>query len=93
MTEVYNRFYLHACPEPIVRASHDRTYDLYLLAGTDIPWKADFGQRDAPEARDAVQHLIVSELEDRGISWTALPGSLTLRLQVARQAIDRLLAV
>jgi NadR type nicotinamide-nucleotide adenylyltransferase len=92
MTVVYNQYYLNQCPEWIIRKSRQSRYDLYFLAGTDIPWTPDSGQRDGPAAREDVQRLIIDELQNRDLQWTELSGPLRARLDTAGNAIDGLFA-
>ena len=88
---VYNRYYFGHCPAWIVEASRARHADLYLLAGTDIPWAPDPGQRDGPAVRAELQRRFEAELVARGVPFVHLTGTVDARLRRAMQAVDALL--
>ncbi len=90
---VYNEHYFGHCPAWIVEASYARHGDLYLLAGADIPWTPDPGQREGPEVREALQRKFEAELARRGVPVVRVHGPLEARLRTAMAAVDRLLGV
>ena len=90
-TCVYSRYYFGACPPVVERWSYERSADLYLLTDTDLPWTADPGQRDGPDVRAALHALFQRELEERGVPYARVSGSLEERMETAIEAIDALL--
>lgn len=88
---VYNRYYFGQCPAWIEAAATARQADLYLLAGTDIQWTPDPGQRDGPAVRACLQECFAEELARRGLPTVHLSGPLEARLRTAVAAVDRLL--
>ncbi|MBA4260577.1 MAG: ATPase [Comamonadaceae bacterium] len=64
-----------------------RTHDLTLLMGLDLPWVADGLLRDGPALRAATDAVLRRELQAAGIPFQTLCGPLELRLQQALRAI------
>ncbi|OBQ55783.1 NadR-like protein [Halodesulfovibrio spirochaetisodalis] len=88
---VYNKYYYKENPEWIEAAFSERSYDLYLLCGIDVPWTDD-GQRDRPQEREYMQSLFRKELDDRCLPYIEVQGAQAVRLSKAVAAIDSLLA-
>jgi len=88
---LYSHHFFDRCPAWIEQASYDRKADLYLLAGDEIPWVADPGQRANPEIRATLQEQFREELERRDIPYIPLHGAVATRLETAITAIDALL--
>ena len=91
-TVVYSRHYYGDCPDWVEEASRARAGDLYLLAGSDVPWAPDGDQRDRGDRREEMQELFRRELIGRGLAFVEIHGSPAERLAAAIGAIDRLLA-
>jgi NadR type nicotinamide-nucleotide adenylyltransferase len=87
-TLVYSRHYYGECPDWIDDAVSRRAGDLYLLAGIDVPWRADGLQRDRGDVRVEMQDLFRTELLCRNLDFIELRGSHEERLRAARGAID-----
>lgn len=68
-----------------------RTYDLYLLCLQDIPWEAEKGQRESPEARDQLHRIFKARLDSLKLPYFEIYGSVSERLQQAVKAIDTVL--
>ncbi len=68
-----------------------RTYDLTLLMGLDLPWVPDGLFRDGPALREATDGLLRRELQAAGIAFQTLYGPLERRVQQALRAIGPLL--
>lgn len=64
-----------------------RTYDLTLLMGLDLPWVPDGLFRDGPALREATDVLLRRELGAAGIPYQTLYGPLQRRVQQALRAI------
>lgn len=90
-TVIYARHYYGSCPEWIERAARERRADLYLLCHPDVPWVAD-PQRDRAHARAEMHELFRSELDEIGARWAEVCGDWAEREQLARDAVDALLA-
>ena len=67
---------------------HQRSYDLTLLTGLDLPWVADGLQRDGAHVREPVDALVRAALDGVGIAYRIVYGSGTARLDNALFAIN-----
>jgi nicotinamide riboside kinase len=70
--------------------AHQRSYDLTLLAGIDLPWEPDGFMRDGPVVRARFDALLRETLESHGLAYVPLQGALSKRLIVAMDAIGKL---
>lgn len=61
----------------------NKTYDLTLLMGLDVPWVADGVQRDGPHVREAVDALVRQALQRSDIAAPTIYGLSETRLQAA----------
>jgi nicotinamide riboside kinase len=68
--------------------AHQRSYDLTLVTGLDLPWVADGLQRDGPHVREPVDALIRAALARGGINYQVVYGAGHLRLANALACID-----
>jgi len=87
-TIVYSRHYYGACPEWIETEFRRRRADLYLLAGSDVPWMPDGDQRDRGDRRGEIQALFSQALTDRGCRSVDVQGLLELRIELAVREIE-----
>ena len=70
-----------------------RSYDLTLLTGLDLPWVADSLQRAGPHVREDVDTLIRKHLGDAGVAYRVVYGRGVDRLANALAAVDPAAAV
>ena len=91
-TVVYSRHYYGDCPGWVKELLRDRGADLYLLAGTDVPWSADGDQRDRGGQREEMQALFRRALIERALRFVEIRGSRDNRSRIAAGAVDKLLA-
>lgn len=66
-------------------------YGLHLLTYIDVPWEDD-PQREHPDKRAALYDIYLRELASARIPFTEIRGSEEQRMQLAIQAIDKMLA-
>jgi len=67
-----------------------RDYNLYLLCMPDIPWTADEGQRESPEARDRLHAIFKESLDTLKLPYVEIGGGDELqRFGAAIHAIDQ----
>lgn len=64
-----------------------RTCELTLLMGLDLPWTPDGLFRDSPAVRDATDNLLRRELQGAGIAFQTVYGQGETRLRQALRAI------
>ncbi len=85
-TVVYSRHYYGDCPGWVEDALRDRRADLYLLAGTDVPWVPDGAQRDRGHIREEMQELFREQLRALGARVVEVRGSPEERMTAAARA-------
>ena len=68
--------------------AHQRSYDLTLLTGLDLPWVADGVQRDGPHVREPVDHRVRAARDRAGIPYHIVYGTGPRRLENALYAIN-----
>ena len=68
--------------------SRQRTYDVTLVTGLDLPWVADGLQRDGPHVREPVDALVRDSLAKTGVPYRVVYGNGVERLRNALVAID-----
>ena len=66
----------------------ERDYSLYLLCMPDIPWTADEGQRESPEARDTLHDIFKDSLDILQIPYIEIHGNSESRFAQAVRAIE-----
>jgi len=69
-----------------------RSYDVTLVTGLDIPWVADGLQRDGPHVRDPVDAQVRTLLDRNSIAYRVVYGTGDERMRNALAAIDASLA-
>lgn len=79
------------CPPQVAELAKKSSYDLYLLLDVDVPWVEDVA-RYLPENRDAFFARCREELEIRDRRYLHLSGHWDERFELARRAVDALLA-
>jgi NadR type nicotinamide-nucleotide adenylyltransferase len=90
-TAIYSRHYFGDCPAWIEDEVMRRKADLYLLAGIDVPWQADAGQRDRGDRREEMHALFREALAARRFQAVELAGPHEARLAAAIRAIEAIL--
>jgi NadR type nicotinamide-nucleotide adenylyltransferase len=90
-TVVYCKHYFGRCPEWIEDAARARRPDLYLLCGTDVPWRAD-GVRDRGHMREEMQELFVAAVAASQAANASILGAPDVRLARAIDIIDQLMS-
>ena len=88
---IYANVFFDAVLEWVNDAFLERDYSLYLLCMPDIPWVADEGQRESPEARDKLHELFKDSLDTLEIPYVAISGTEEERMMQAVHAIDAIL--
>lgn len=66
---------------------HQRSFDLTLVTGLDLPWVADGLQRDGPHVREPVDALLRAALAQGNITFHVVYGTDALRTENALKCI------
>jgi NadR type nicotinamide-nucleotide adenylyltransferase len=90
-TVIYARHYYGVVPQWILSAERERRADLYLLCDVDVPWLPD-GIRDRPRDRGEMFALFRQALARRGANVVVVQGDWEQRWEIAREAVQKLLA-
>lgn len=76
------------CPPEILAAIATRPYDLYLLAGIDMPWQPDpLREHGAPEERYYFYKQYQDAMINSSVPWLNIEGKEEERFRVAKAAI------
>ena len=85
---IYARHYFDATLDWVNEQFKKRTYSLYLLCMPDIPWQADQGQRESPQARAHLHTIFKTQLASLKLPHIEIHGAREERLEQAIQTID-----
>ncbi len=88
---IYANYYFDVVLDWVNDRFLERDYSLYLLCMPGIPWVADDGQRESPEARDQLHELFKDSLDILQIPYVEIHGSEEERMMQAVHAIDAIL--
>ncbi len=89
MTAVYSEFIFQDTSLHQAATAYQRTFDLTLLTGLDMPWQPDGIQRDGEHVRAPVDTLLRQLLQSAGIAFEVIYGQGEQRLQSALHALQR----
>ncbi len=67
--------------------AEQKSFDLTLLMGLDLPWTPDGLFRDSPAVRDATDTFLRRELQGAGIAFQTVYGHGEARVQQALRAV------
>lgn len=89
--KVWCEFVFGQCHRFILDEIVARTYDLYLLCNTDLPWTKD-ELREYPdlETRETLFKMYKDLLVNQTTPWVEIKGNNEARLKIAIEAVDRL---
>lgn len=90
--KVWCEFVFGKCHQWIIDQIENRKYDLYLLCNTDLLWVKD-ELREYPdlETREKLFHIYKNILINQTTPWAEIKGSNDQRLQIAFDAVDKLI--
>lgn len=91
--KVWCEFVFEKCHQWILDQIVQRRYDLYLLCNTDLPWVKD-ELREYPdlENRQKLYHIYKDIMINQQTPWVNISGTSDQRFQLAKKAVDALLA-
>jgi len=90
-TSIWHERYLRHPSPDVLAIARARRYDLYILAGDQIPFVQD-GWRDGEHVRHAMHQRFAEVLAGWGTPWYEARGSLAKRLAAAVARVDAVLA-
>ena len=93
MTAVYSELLFQDGSLHDFAIAHQRSYDITLLTGLDLPWMADGLQRDGPHTQEAADSLLRSVLGRASLDFQVVYGTGIARLENALHAISALDAI
>ncbi len=90
--KVWCEFAFGKCHSWILNQIATRKYDLYLLCNVDLPWIKD-NLREYPdvETRNKLYHYYKDTMVNQSVPWIDISGSYKKRLQVAVNAVNKLI--
>ncbi|MBS1760305.1 MAG: ATP-binding protein [Bacteroidetes bacterium] len=90
--KVWCEFVFGKCHRFILDNIIEKKYDLYLLCNTDLPWVKD-ELREYPDfkTREKLFSIYKDILINQQVPWVEIKGTEEERLQIAIDAVDRLL--
>ena len=88
--KVWSEFVFNKCDNWILENIAERTYDLYLLCNTDLPWMKD-ELREYPDysTREKLYCIYEDLMINQSIPWVDIRGSYEDRLQKAILAVTQ----
>ncbi len=89
MTAVYSEFIFSDTSLHPAALAYQRSFDLTLITGLDMPWQADGIQRDGEHVRAPVDTLLRELLQSAGIAFEVIYGQGDERLANALLALQR----
>lgn len=87
-TAIWHERYQGEPSQAVVDIARRRRYDLYILAGTDVPWEADDIRLDGSE-REAMQSRFREVLDQEGVDWIEVRGSVEERIDAIEAEIQQ----
>ncbi len=69
--------------------AHQRSFDVTLVTGLDLPWMANGLQCDSPQMRESVDGLLRTALVQGNIPYHVVYGTNTLRTENALKCVER----
>ena len=87
MTAVYSELLFQDGSLHDFAIAHQRSYDITLLTGLDLPWMADGLLRDGPHTQEAADSLLRAVLGRASLAYQVVYGKGPARLENALRAI------
>lgn len=80
MTALYSRWYWGRVDAQLSLLEQRHDYAYTLVTAPDSPWEADGLQRESEEVRQTIHEQVLQMLNDRGIAYLLVTGSLEQRV-------------
>ena len=91
-TALYHEIYVGPAPDLILKEADRRSYDLYLLCRHDTPYAGE-AQRTHESRRPWFFDRRAGRLAERGARYVVVEGDWEARFEIARRAVEGVLAV
>ena len=90
--KVWSEIVFNKCDNKILTQIAHRSYDLYLLCNTDLPWVKD-SLREYPDlkTREKIYHHYKDAMLNQNKEWVDISGNYEQRFLKAVSAVDKLL--
>lgn len=90
--KVWSEIVFNKCDNKILTQITQRSYDLYLLCNTDLPWVKD-SLREYPDlkTREKIYHHYKDAMLNQNTEWVDISGNYEQRFLKAVSAVDKLL--
>lgn len=88
MTAVYSRWYWGRVDAQLALFERRHDYAFTLVTAPDRPWEADGLQRESEAVRQSIHEMVVRVLQERGIPYLLVSGSLQQRMLQVGRLID-----
>lgn len=92
MTAIYSEHYFVQADEALAQLAAEHGYAATIVTAPSMPWVADGMQRDSDEVRQKVHHTLLHKLDQAGIPYQLVDGSLGQRVLQSADYLDLLLA-
>ena len=90
--KVWCEFVFGNCHRYILDQIVTRSYDLYLLCNTDLPWiKDELREYPDPLVRHQLYQIYKDIMINQSVPWIEISGDYDHRLETAVKAVDKLL--
>ncbi|MDM5178728.1 AAA family ATPase [Massilia sp. CCM 8695] len=80
MTAIYSRWYWNRVDAQLSVLEQRHDYAITLVTAPDGPWEADGLQRESEAVRQTIHEQVVQMLDERGIGYSLVTGSLDERM-------------
>ena len=90
--KIWSEISFNSCDNRVLTQIARRSYDLYLLCNTDLPWQPD-PLREYPDllSRQKIYHYYKDVLVNQEVPWADISGNYEERFLKALHAVDGLL--
>ena len=88
LTAIYSRWYWNRVDSALARLEQRHDYAYTLVTAPDSPWEPDGLQRESAAVREAIHEQVIQMLEERGVAYTLVTGSLPQRMLQAKRLLN-----
>jgi NadR type nicotinamide-nucleotide adenylyltransferase len=88
MTALYSRWYWNRVDAGLSKLEQRHDYAHTIVTVPDGPWEADGLQRESDEVRQTIHQQVLQMLDERGIGYLLVAGTLDERIEQVRRRLD-----